>query len=58
MLIATSLVHVLLGLFGNVMEEFGDSPIIGAGLYVDNDIGGWPGATGVWEAVLKTLGSF
>jgi len=35
----------------------GDSPIIGAGLYVDNDYGGAV-ATGMGEAVLKTLGSF
>ena len=35
----------------------GDSPIIGAGLFVDNEIGGAV-ATGVGEAVLKTLGSF
>jgi isoaspartyl peptidase/L-asparaginase-like protein (Ntn-hydrolase superfamily) len=35
----------------------GDSPIIGAGLYVDNEIGGAT-ATGVGELVMKTLGSF
>ena len=35
----------------------GDSPIIGAGLYVDNEVGGAT-ATGLGEAVLKTLGSF
>lgn len=35
----------------------GDSPIIGAGLFVDNEVGGAV-ATGVGEAVLKTLGSF
>ncbi|MEM6967537.1 MAG: N(4)-(beta-N-acetylglucosaminyl)-L-asparaginase, partial [Bacteroidota bacterium] len=35
----------------------GDSPIIGAGMYVDNDAGGAV-ATGLGEAVLKTLGSF
>ena len=35
----------------------GDSPIIGAGLYVDNEVGG-ACATGVGELVLKTLGSF
>jgi N4-(beta-N-acetylglucosaminyl)-L-asparaginase len=34
----------------------GDSPIIGAGLYVDNEIGG-AGATGVGEVIMKTLGS-
>lgn len=35
----------------------GDSPIIGAGLYVDNEVGG-ACATGLGEMVLKTLGSF
>ncbi|MDX1942196.1 MAG: N(4)-(beta-N-acetylglucosaminyl)-L-asparaginase [Saprospiraceae bacterium] len=35
----------------------GDSPIIGAGMYVDNEIGG-ACATGVGELVMKTLGSF
>ncbi len=34
----------------------GDSPVIGAGLFVDNEIGG-AGATGVGEVVLKTLGT-
>ena len=35
----------------------GDSPIIGAGLYVDNDYGACV-ATGMGELMLKTLGSF
>lgn len=35
----------------------GDSPIIGAGMFVDNDVGG-ACATGVGEYVMKTLGSF
>lgn len=35
----------------------GDSPIIGAGLYVDNEVGG-ACATGLGELVMKTLGSF
>jgi N4-(beta-N-acetylglucosaminyl)-L-asparaginase len=35
----------------------GDSPIIGAGLYVDNEIGA-ACATGLGEYVMKTLGSF
>jgi len=35
----------------------GDSPIIGAGMFADNEVGGAV-ATGVGEAVLKTLGSF
>jgi len=35
----------------------GDSPIIGAGLFVDNEIGAAT-STGEGEAILKTLGSF
>ena len=35
----------------------GDSPIIGAGLYVDNEIGS-SAATGLGEEVIKTTGSF
>ena len=35
----------------------GDSPIIGAGLFVDNEIGA-AAATGMGELVMKTLGSF
>lgn len=35
----------------------GDSPIIGAGMYVDNEIGA-AAATGIGEAVMKTAGSF
>lgn len=35
----------------------GDSPIIGAGLYVDNEVGGAT-ATGVGEEVIRTVGSF
>ena len=35
----------------------GDSPIIGAGLFVDNEIGG-ACATGVGESVIKSVGSF
>ena len=35
----------------------GDSPVIGAGLYVDNEVGAAT-ATGMGELVLKTLGSF
>ncbi|MCB0558696.1 MAG: N(4)-(beta-N-acetylglucosaminyl)-L-asparaginase [Lewinellaceae bacterium] len=35
----------------------GDSPIIGAGLYVDDEVGGAV-ATGLGEAVIKTAGSF
>jgi N4-(beta-N-acetylglucosaminyl)-L-asparaginase len=35
----------------------GDSPIIGAGLYVDNEVG-CAAATGLGEEVIKTTGSF
>ncbi len=35
----------------------GDSPVIGAGMYVDNEVGG-ACATGQGELVLETLGSF
>lgn len=35
----------------------GDSPVIGAGLYVDNEVGG-AGGTGVGEVIMKTLGSY
>jgi isoaspartyl peptidase/L-asparaginase-like protein (Ntn-hydrolase superfamily) len=35
----------------------GDSPIIGAGLYVDNDVGAAT-ATGMGELVMKTVGGF
>lgn len=35
----------------------GDSPILGAGMYVDNEVGG-ACATGWGELVMKTLGSF
>ncbi len=37
--------------------RIGDSPIIGAGLYVDNEVGAAT-ATGEGEAIMKTLGSF
>lgn len=45
------------GLAYKMHGRVGDSPIIGAGLYVDNEVGG-AAATGLGEAVLKTLGSF
>jgi N4-(beta-N-acetylglucosaminyl)-L-asparaginase len=35
----------------------GDSPIIGAGLYVDNEVGGAT-STGVGEEVIRNAGSF
>lgn len=45
------------GLAYKMHGRVGDSPIIGAGLYVDNEVGG-ACATGMGEMVLKTLGSF
>lgn len=45
------------GLAFKMHGRVGDSPVIGAGLYVDNEVGGAT-ATGMGEAVLKTLGSF
>ncbi len=45
------------GLAYKMHGRVGDSPIIGAGLYVDNEIGAAT-ATGMGEAVLKSLGSF
>ncbi len=45
------------GLGGKVRGRVGDSPIIGAGLFVDNEIGAAT-ATGMGELVMKTLGSF
>ena len=44
------------GLAWKVPGRVGDSPIVGAGLYVDNDIGA-AGSTGRGEAVIKTCGS-
>lgn len=45
------------GLAGKIRGRVGDSPIIGAGLFIDNEIGGAT-ATGMGELVMKTLGSF
>ncbi|MCC6385124.1 MAG: N(4)-(beta-N-acetylglucosaminyl)-L-asparaginase [Bacteroidia bacterium] len=45
------------GLAFKMNGRVGDSPIIGAGMYVDNEVGG-ACATGVGEYVMKTLGSF
>lgn len=45
------------GMAYKIHGRVGDSPIIGAGMFVDNEVGGAV-ATGVGEAVLKTLGSF
>ncbi|HIB84480.1 MAG TPA: glycosylasparaginase, partial [Chromatiaceae bacterium] len=45
------------GLAWKVYGRIGDSPIIGAGLYVDNEYGA-ASATGKGEAVIKMAGSF
>jgi N4-(beta-N-acetylglucosaminyl)-L-asparaginase len=45
------------GLSWKLPGRVGDSPIIGAGLYVDNDIGA-AGSTGLGEANLQTCASF
>ena len=45
------------GLAWKIHGRVGDSPIIGAGLYVDNEVGGAT-ATGKGEAVIKIAGSF
>ncbi|MFQ5448162.1 MAG: N(4)-(beta-N-acetylglucosaminyl)-L-asparaginase, partial [Saprospiraceae bacterium] len=45
------------GLAYKMHGRVGDSPIIGAGMYADNEVGG-AAATGMGELVLKTLGSF
>jgi N4-(beta-N-acetylglucosaminyl)-L-asparaginase len=45
------------GLAFKLHGRVGDSPIIGAGLYVDNEVGAAT-STGLGEAVLRTLGSF
>ncbi|WP_191858189.1 isoaspartyl peptidase/L-asparaginase family protein [Hanstruepera ponticola] len=45
------------GLAYKMAGRVGDSPIIGSGLFVDNEIGGCV-ATGLGEEVVKTVGSF
>ncbi len=45
------------GLAFKMHGRVGDSPIIGASLFVDNEVGG-ACATGVGEEVMKTVGSF
>jgi N4-(beta-N-acetylglucosaminyl)-L-asparaginase len=45
------------GLAYKMHGRVGDSPIIGAGLYVDNSVGGAT-ATGLGEAVIRQCGSF
>jgi N4-(beta-N-acetylglucosaminyl)-L-asparaginase len=45
------------GLGGKLPGRVGDSPILGSGLYVDNEVGA-AGATGVGENVMRYCGSF
>ncbi len=45
------------GMAYKMRGRVGDSPIIGAGLYVDNEIGAAT-STGLGEAVIRTCGSF
>jgi len=45
------------GLAYKMHGRVGDSPILGAGMYCDNEVGGAV-ATGMGELVLKTLGTF
>ena len=45
------------GLAYKIPGRVGDSPIIGAGLYVDNEVGA-AGATGRGEEIIRTCGSF
>ena len=45
------------GLSYKIPGRVGDSPIIGAGMYVDNDIGA-AGATGRGEAVIQACGAY
>ncbi len=45
------------GLAYKMHGRVGDSPIIGSGLYIDNNVGGAV-ATGLGEEVIKTVGSF
>jgi N4-(beta-N-acetylglucosaminyl)-L-asparaginase len=45
------------GLAAKLPGRVGDSPILGSGLYVDNEVGA-AGATGVGENVMRYCGSF
>lgn len=45
------------GLSYKMKGRVGDSPIIGSGLFIDNEIGGAV-ATGMGEEILRTVGSF
>ena len=45
------------GLAYKLKGRVGDSPIIGSGLFVDNNVGA-AGATGIGEEIMKNVGSF
>lgn len=45
------------GLAYKMAGRVGDSPVIGSGLFIDNEVGGAT-ATGMGEEVLKTVGAF
>ena len=45
------------GMAFKIHGRVGDSPILGAGMYVDNEVGG-AAATGLGELVMTTLGSY
>jgi N4-(beta-N-acetylglucosaminyl)-L-asparaginase len=45
------------GLAYKMRGRVGDSPIIGSGLFIDNEVGGAT-ATGMGEEILKSVGSF
>lgn len=45
------------GLSYKINGRVGDSPVIGSGLFLDNEVGGAV-ATGMGEAILKSVGSF
>ena len=45
------------GLSYKLNGRVGDSPIIGSGLFIDNEVGGAV-ATGMGEAIMKSVGSF
>jgi N4-(beta-N-acetylglucosaminyl)-L-asparaginase len=45
------------GLSYKMHGRVGDSPVIGSGLYIDNEVGG-AAATGMGEEIIKSVGSF
>ncbi len=45
------------GLSYKMKGRVGDSPVIGAGLFIDNEVGG-AAATGMGEEIMKSVGSF